>query len=79
MSCITPKKHCVWFICCVCRVQFTLLNNALQAEISWSCFLVVFYRRKSHETSEAVFGHDTQLKKSIQMFGLLFIILTLTL
>ena len=57
-------------------------NNALTAEISWSCFLVMFSRRKSHVACKAVFSHDrknvAQLK-SIYMFGLLFIILTLTL
>jgi len=44
-------------------MYFTIFNKALQAEISWSCFLVMFSRWKSHLASKAVFGHGR--KKSL--------------
>ena len=73
-------------LCLVCMLwishttYFTILNNALTAEISWSCFLVMFSRWKSHVASKAVFGHDRKVAqlKSIYMIGTLFIMLILT-
>ena len=55
---------------------FTMFNNTLHAKISWSCFLVMFLRRKLHVASKSLFGHGRKCVaqiKSIEMFGSLYI------
>ena len=51
-------------LCISHTTYFTILNNALTAEISWSCFLVMLTRRKSHVASKDVFGHDRKSRSA---------------
>jgi len=48
-------------LCISHTTYFTKLNNALTAEISWSCFLVMFSRRKSNVASKVGYSRKKWL------------------